>query len=65
MEHTLVHELVHMYDQCVFKVDWNNLRHHACSEVGPVTVAPVCFLGKLTGGSNQRRMILFRSELIA
>jgi inner membrane protease ATP23 len=33
MEHTIVHELVHMYDQAVFNVDWNNLRHHACSEV--------------------------------
>jgi hypothetical protein len=33
MEHTLVHELTHMYDHAVFKVDWSNLRHHACSEV--------------------------------
>jgi len=33
MESTLVHELVHMYDHCKFKVDWNNLRHHACSEI--------------------------------
>ena len=33
MEDTIMHELVHMYDHCKFKVDWNNLRHHACSEV--------------------------------
>ena len=33
MEETLVHELVHMYDHGKFKVDWSNLRHHACSEV--------------------------------
>ncbi|TCD62629.1 hypothetical protein EIP91_006613 [Steccherinum ochraceum] len=33
MEETIVHELVHMYDQCRFKVDWDNLRHHACSEI--------------------------------
>jgi inner membrane protease ATP23 len=33
MEHTIVHELVHMYDHAVFNVDWTNLRHHACSEV--------------------------------
>ncbi|TFK42206.1 peptidase M76 family-domain-containing protein [Crucibulum laeve] len=33
MEQTLVHELVHMYDHCKFKVDWQNLRHHACSEI--------------------------------
>uniref|UniRef100_A0A0W0EZP0 Mitochondrial inner membrane protease ATP23 n=1 Tax=Moniliophthora roreri TaxID=221103 RepID=A0A0W0EZP0_MONRR len=33
MEHTMAHELVHLYDQCKFNVDWNNLRHHACSEI--------------------------------
>jgi inner membrane protease ATP23 len=33
MEDTLVHELLHVYDQCRFKVDWSDLRHHACSEV--------------------------------
>ena len=33
LENTLAHELVHMYDHCKFKVDWSNLRHHACSEV--------------------------------
>jgi inner membrane protease ATP23 len=33
MEHTLVHEFLHMYDHAVFNVDWSNLRYHACSEV--------------------------------
>lgn len=33
VEHTLVHELLHMYDHAVFKVDWSDLRYHACSEV--------------------------------
>lgn len=33
MEDALTHELVHLYDQARFKVNWNNLRHHACSEV--------------------------------
>ncbi|KAF9055724.1 peptidase M76 family-domain-containing protein [Panaeolus papilionaceus] len=33
MESTITHELMHMYDHCRFKVDWNNLRHHACSEI--------------------------------
>ncbi|KAI9314211.1 peptidase M76 [Dichotomocladium elegans] len=31
-EHTMVHEMVHLYDHHKFKVDWLNLRHHACSE---------------------------------
>ncbi|QRW22021.1 peptidase family M76 protein [Rhizoctonia solani] len=33
MQDTLVHEMVHVYDHARFKVDWSNLRHHACSEV--------------------------------
>jgi hypothetical protein len=33
MEHTLVHEFLHVYDHAVFNVDWSNLRYHACSEV--------------------------------
>lgn len=33
MEDTLAHEMIHAFDHCRFKVDWGNLRHHACSEV--------------------------------
>ncbi|KAJ3728619.1 peptidase M76 family-domain-containing protein [Lentinula raphanica] len=33
VESTIAHELVHMFDECRFKVDWANLRHHACSEI--------------------------------
>ncbi|CEL54383.1 Mitochondrial inner membrane protease ATP23 OS=Cryptococcus neoformans var, neoformans serotype D (strain JEC21 / ATCC MYA-565) GN=ATP23 PE=3 SV=1 [Rhizoctonia solani AG-1 IB] len=32
MQDTLVHEMVHVYDHARFKVDWSDLRHHACSE---------------------------------
>ncbi|KAF8890100.1 peptidase M76 family-domain-containing protein [Infundibulicybe gibba] len=42
MEHTLVHELVHMYDHCKFKVDWSNLRHHACSEIRANSLSGDC-----------------------
>ena len=38
MEDTLVHEMVHMYDHAKFKVDWDNIRHHACTEVGQTDV---------------------------
>jgi inner membrane protease ATP23 len=40
MEDTLVHELVHMYDHAKFRVDWHNIRHHACSEVRPSPRVP-------------------------
>lgn len=33
LEDTLAHELVHAYDHLRFDVDWQNLKHHACSEV--------------------------------
>ncbi|KAF9011430.1 peptidase M76 [Cyathus striatus] len=42
MEQTLVHELVHMYDHCKFKVDWSNLRHHACSEIRANSLSGDC-----------------------
>lgn len=33
MEDTIAHELIHAFDHCRFKLDWENLRHQACSEV--------------------------------
>ncbi|KAF9055386.1 hypothetical protein BDZ89DRAFT_1004236 [Hymenopellis radicata] len=33
LERTMCHELMHLYDECRFKVDWANLRHQACSEI--------------------------------
>ncbi|KXN84977.1 Mitochondrial inner membrane protease ATP23 [Leucoagaricus sp. SymC.cos] len=42
VEHTLVHELMHMYDHCRFKVDWSNLRHHACSEIRANSLSGDC-----------------------
>ncbi|KAI0778690.1 peptidase M76 family-domain-containing protein [Trametes elegans] len=42
MEDTIVHELVHMYDHAKFKVDWNNLRHHACSEIRANSLSGDC-----------------------
>jgi len=42
MEEVLTHELLHMYDQCRFKVDWSNLRHHACSEIRASNLSREC-----------------------
>lgn len=53
MEDTLTHELVHMYDHCKFDVDWSNLRHHACSEVGPFP----CRWSSLTLHSDSRKQL--------
>ncbi|KAG8878205.1 Mitochondrial inner membrane protease atp23 [Tulasnella sp. 331] len=42
MEDTMVHELVHMYDHTKFKVDWKDLRHHACSEIRAANLSGDC-----------------------
>ena len=44
MESTIAHEVVHLYDMCRFKVDWADLRHHACSEVCALVQYRVCYL---------------------
>ncbi|KAF9305421.1 Mitochondrial inner membrane protease atp23 [Mortierella antarctica] len=41
-EHTMIHEMIHMYDHCVFNVEWDNLRHHACSEVRAAALSGDC-----------------------
>ncbi|KAH9920223.1 peptidase M76 family-domain-containing protein [Epithele typhae] len=46
METTMAHELVHMYDHAKFKVDWTNLRHHACSEIRANSLSGDCKWGR-------------------
>ncbi|CAG8597377.1 8878_t:CDS:2 [Ambispora leptoticha] len=41
-EDTLIHEMIHMYDHCRFKIDWNNCWHHACSEVRAASLSGDC-----------------------
>ncbi|KAG0357833.1 metalloprotease ATP23 [Gamsiella multidivaricata] len=41
-EHTMIHEMIHMYDHCAFNVDWDNIRHHACSEVRAAALSGDC-----------------------
>lgn len=39
---TLSHELVHWYDNIRFKVDWMDLKHHACSEIRAASLSGEC-----------------------
>ncbi|KAI8080429.1 peptidase M76 family-domain-containing protein [Thamnidium elegans] len=41
-EHTMVHEMIHMYDHHKFNVDWSNLKHQACSEVRAASLSGDC-----------------------
>lgn len=42
VEKTLMHELVHAFDHCRFKVDWSNKKHHACSEIRAASLSGEC-----------------------
>ncbi|KAK7207445.1 mitochondrial inner membrane protease atp23 [Myxozyma melibiosi] len=42
VEDTIAHELIHMYDELKFNVDWFNLKHHACSEVRASNLSGEC-----------------------
>ncbi|KAI7907236.1 peptidase M76 [Cokeromyces recurvatus] len=41
-EVTMVHEMVHVYDDKKFKVDWYNLKHQACSEIRAASLSGDC-----------------------
>ena len=43
-EQTLVHELVHAYDQCRAKIDWKDCLQHACTEIRASTLSGECSL---------------------
>lgn len=52
MEDTLTHELLHSWDHHRFKVDWNNLKHHACSEIRAANLSGDCkFFRELKRGN--------------
>ncbi|CCG84655.1 protein of unknown function [Taphrina deformans PYCC 5710] len=42
VEKTLMHELIHAFDHCRFKVDWMNSKHHACSEIRAASLSGEC-----------------------
>ncbi|KAF8241623.1 putative metalloprotease of the mitochondrial inner membrane [Wilcoxina mikolae CBS 423.85] len=42
LEDTLAHELVHAYDHLRFNVDWQDLKHHACTEIRASSLSGEC-----------------------
>lgn len=46
LEDTLAHEMIHWWDHCRFKVDWSDLRQHACSEVRAASLSGDCRWGR-------------------
>ena len=51
-ENTVVHELVHAYDQCRIKLDWKSCLHHACTEIRASSLSGECsFYEELSRGN--------------
>jgi len=42
----VTHELIHAFDHCRAKVDWDDCVHHACSEIRAANLSGDCFFGK-------------------
>lgn len=42
VEKTLMHELIHAFDHCRYKVDWSDKKHHACSEIRASSLSGEC-----------------------
>lgn len=42
VEDTLAHEMVHAYDHLRFNVDWNDLKHVACTEIRASNLSGEC-----------------------
>ncbi|KNC79447.1 hypothetical protein SARC_08157 [Sphaeroforma arctica JP610] len=57
MERTLLHELVHMYDQCTSKLDWTSARHQACSEIRAANLSGECKFAVETAQSGELKFI--------
>lgn len=55
-EHTLIHELVHAYDQCRANINWTDCIQHACTEVRASSLSGECsFLHELYRGHTTIR----------
>ena len=65
MDETLTHELVHSYDYCRAQLDWDNLRHLACTEVG-VVCSVICLVshGWMCVHRGEVYGVCCRSELL-
>ncbi|KAI9996117.1 hypothetical protein PInf_013298 [Phytophthora infestans] len=42
MDRTMAHELIHAFDHCRNKIDWNKCEHHACSEIRAAALSGDC-----------------------
>jgi len=46
LEDTFAHEMIHWWDHCRFQVNWDDLRHHACSEIRAANLSGDCGMSR-------------------
>jgi len=69
IEATMVHELVHAYDDCRAHVDWTDLKHHACTEIRAANLSGDCSFsqefarGNFNLRAQQQKCVRRRAEL--
>lgn len=69
IESTMVHELVHAFDDCRAHVNWTDLKHHACTEIRAANLSGDCsFPQELARGNfnvraQQQKCVRRRAEL--
>ncbi|CAM9250978.1 unnamed protein product [Sphacelaria rigidula] len=69
VNHTLAHELIHAFDQCRIKINWDNCLHHACSEVRASNTSGECNMmeewkrGNIKWANGQQSCVKRRAEL--
>ncbi|KAJ3217384.1 Mitochondrial inner membrane protease atp23 [Clydaea vesicula] len=52
LQDTLTHEMIHAFDQCTTKVNFNNCEQHACAEIRAINLSGECkFLTEVKRGN--------------
>lgn len=69
IETTMVHELVHAFDDCRAHVNWTDLKHHACTEIRAANLSGDCSFSQEVARGNfnlraqQQKCVRRRAEL--
>ncbi|CEG45046.1 mitochondrial inner membrane protease atp23 [Plasmopara halstedii] len=70
MDRTMAHELIHAFDHCRNKIDWNKCEHHACSEIRAAALSGDCnwkyeFFRKNFNVSKQHQLCVRRRAALS
>lgn len=59
----LYHELIHMYDNCVGEVDFQNIEHLACSEIRAANLTYCGYLSAFFNGHISRSAVKYQQRV--